>query len=178
MRIYGYIDEETTSEKTILKSSFARPSAMGFLLVAVLWCPRASATPKNSLCPLLRAFVASVPAKETRKLEFHTSWGGGFKNDTGNSLFAKNCVHNGYAPAKVACDDLMVRGQVEFAGNNAVAAITCLSPGTRFGQWIDLGRIDMTFPYRASRQARDVTIQFDEDTQLGGMVLTVAVSAY
>ena len=153
-------------------------SFLGLLCAALLWSPQASAAPPDPLCPHLRAFVKSVKARETRKLEFHTSWGGAFKGMAANTLSAKYCEHGGYAPAKAACDDLMTGGSVEFAGNNAMQAMTCLSPGTRFSSGADLSRIDMTFAYEATRRDRDVTIRFDEDPLVGGKVLTVAVSAY
>ena len=159
-------------------TNFAMPAFLGLLCIALLWCPQASATPKDSLCPDLRAFVKSVKAKETRKFEFHTSWGGAFKGMAANALSARYCEHGGYAPAKAACDDLMAGRSVEFAGNNAIQAMICLSPDTRFGAGADLSRIDMTFAYEATRRDRDVTIRFDEDPRVGGKVLTVAVSAY
>ena len=161
-----------------MNSSFARSSILGLFCAALVWCPRVSAMPKDTLCPHLRAFVVSVRAKETRTFEFHTSWGGPFKGMKENAFSAKYCDHDGYAPAKAACDDLMARGDVEFAGNNALLAMACLSPGTRFGWGTDLSRIDLTFGYVATRRDRDVTIRFDRDDQVGGMVLTVAVSAY
>jgi hypothetical protein len=139
------------------------------------------ATPKVSseqVCVPLRAFVASVKAGETRKLAFHTSWGTSFRDSTDREIYAKRCIHSGYAPAEAVCAYLTEHGQIEFSGINAMQAIECLSSGTHFGPNFQLSTVDVEFSYGTEQRGSNVTIKFDEDSKLGGMVLSITAEGY
>ncbi|TCV96388.1 hypothetical protein EC912_102739 [Luteibacter rhizovicinus] len=148
------------------------------LSTAALSCQATTKPLKDQMCAPLRAFVASVKADETRKLEFHTSWGQNFKDSTDYAFLAKRCIHDSYAPAKAVCDHLMEYGAIEFSGNNATRAIACLSPGTHFGWPFQLDRVEVSFPYGSEQRGSNVTIQFDKDSELGGMVLKITADGY
>ena len=156
-------------------AALIRPT-IGTLLV--LFGSVLAAAPRDPLCAPVRAFVDSVKASESRRLEFHTSWGQGFKDAAGYSLYAKRCDHDGYMPAKVACDALMEHGSAEFAGGNALRVLACLSPGMRFGRHVGLARIEMTVSYGSESRGSDVTIRFDHDERLGGEILAIAAEGY
>ena len=145
--------------------------------------PSTAAT-KDTFCPSLKAFVASVKPDEKREFEFQTSWGTGFKvpleakGSTSPSLLEKRCVHNGYAPAKAVCDNLMHFGSVEFPGSNAMEAIMCLSPKTKFAGRFQLQRIDAEFTRGADDRGVDITVRLVEDKALGAMVLRITADGY
>jgi hypothetical protein len=68
--------------------------------------PVGSAVP--NLCGPLRAFVQSVKPHESRAVEFHTSWGGDFKDSSdAGTVWAKRCLHFDYEPAKAVCAYLL-----------------------------------------------------------------------
>ena len=137
-----------------------------------------AAFPRDPLCAPLKAFAASVKPHETREFQFHTSWGQGFQDSDGFSLFAKRCDHGGYAPAKAACDALLENGSAEFPGLNALRVIACLSPGTRFGRQLSLERLDLALPYGTDQRGSEVTIRLDHDPELGGEVLGIGAKGY
>jgi len=160
---------------------FRWPAALLFLLV---FSQSSSAATKDTFCPRLKAFVASVKPNEKREFEFQTSWGTGFKTPPGAqgtsspSLLEKRCVHNGYEPAKAVCDNLMYFGSVEFPGSNAMEAIMCLSPKTQFAGRFQLQRIDAEFSRGTDDRGVDITVRLEEDKALGAMVLKVTADGY
>ncbi|GLQ98172.1 hypothetical protein GCM10007863_25920 [Dyella mobilis] len=72
----------------------------------------------------------------------------------------------------------MQHGQVEFAGNNALRAIECLSAGTHFADMLQLARVGVSFSYGTEERGSNVTIQYGEDNKLGGMVMTISADGY
>ncbi|WP_250633097.1 hypothetical protein [Pinirhizobacter soli] len=154
------------------------------LLFLLVFTQSSSAATKDTFCPRLKAFVASVKPNEKRELEFQTSWGTGFKvpleakGSTGPSLLEKRCVHNGYAPAKAVCDNLMHFGSVEFPGSNAMEAIMCLSPKTQFAGRFQIQRIDAEFDRGTANRGVSITVRLEEDKALGATVLRVTADGY
>jgi hypothetical protein len=154
------------------------------LLCLLAFAQPSAAASKDTFCPRLKAFAASVKPDEVRELEFQTSWGTGFKvplkakGSTGPSLLEKRCVHNGYAPAKAVCDNLMHFGSVEFPGSNAMQAIMCLSQKTQFAGRFQLQRIDAEFDRGTANRGVSITVRLDEDKELGAMVLRVIADGY
>jgi hypothetical protein len=143
-----------------------------------LWTYQIAAA-SNGLCEPLRRFVASIKPNDTRVLEFHTSWGSGFKNsDDESTIAAKRCDPNGYEPAKAVCAYLMEYGATEFSGNNAKAAVTCLSRKTYFGDRLLLDGIELSLTYGTDDRGSNVDIKFSGDDQLGGMVLSITARGY
>jgi hypothetical protein len=132
----------------------------------------------DQLCAPLRAFVASVKPDETKTLEFHTSWGGNFKDSAEPVIFAKRCNHFGYAPAKSVCACLMEYGVTEFAGNNFRRAVMCLSPRTRLDSGVSVSGASMSLTYGSPNRGASVSLEFSEDPQIGGMVLKVVAHGY
>ena len=133
----------------------------------------------SDLCGPLRRFVESVKPDETRRLEFHTSWGADFKDSAGAyAMSARRCMHFNYGPAKVVCAYLMEHGATEFAGNNAKDAIRCLSKTTRFADRLMLDGIQISFSYGSDERGSNIELQYSEDRHLGGMVLSITASGY
>lgn len=162
-----------------MKMRRASKALAAVVFTAALYPTHAAARiQKDGLCAPLRAFVGSVKKGETRKIEFHTSWGQGFKGSPTNTFAEKRCIDNGYAPAKAACDRLMADGQIEFSGNDAVRAIACLSPDTHFADSLQLDRIDVQFSYGTEQRGSIVTVIFTQDSELGGMVLKISADGY
>jgi hypothetical protein len=128
----------------------------------------------------MRAFVASVNPNVTREVVFYTSWGGGFKGeeDENDTMYAKRCVHDGYAPAKVVCDSLMQSGAVEFSGHNVTRTLSCLSKHTRFAKRMQLNEGLFRFNYGTDNRGANVTVSFAEDERLGAMALRVTADGY
>lgn len=150
-----------------------------FMTMITFTCQARTNDPPDELCAPLRAFVSSVKPDKTEKIEFHTLWGGNFKDEKDqNVLYAKRCTHDGYAPAKAVCAYLMENSSVEFAGHNARRALTCLSPDTTFGSKIELNRADFSFSYGTDERGSNVSLQLDEDATIGGMVLTIVADGY
>jgi hypothetical protein len=133
----------------------------------------------HGLCGPLRKFVESVKPHESKVLEFHTSWGSGFKDsDDKLTLYAKRCDHNDYEPAKAVCAYLMKQGAIEFSGNNAKAAVMCLSQETHFGDRLLLDGIEISLTYGTDDRGSNVEIQYARDDQLGGMALSITARGY
>jgi len=89
------------------------------------------------------------------------------------------CMDGGYAPAHAVCDYFIKHGAVEFAGNNAERALACLLPGTRFGQnALSLDALDVSFYYGTPQRGSNITLSFDQDPQMGGMVLSITAQGY
>ena len=148
-------------------------------LIATLYPLRADAQERpDPLCPLLQAFVSSVPPDETREFTFHTIWGANFKDSSESALRATRCVHGEYDPAKAVCVYLVEHGAVEFSGHNAERALTCLSPGTHFAKRVDLRQGVFSLNYGTEERGSNVKILFKEDAQLGGMALQIVADGY
>ena len=139
-----------------------------------------NASARDSTCSRLREFVESVQPDETRSIQFHTNWGGNFKDSTDPTpvLYAKRCEHHQYPLAKAVCGSLMEHGAVEFSGGNAKEALSCLSRGTTFADMLQLGAGEFEFSYGTDDRGSNVTIKFGEDPKLGGMVLDITAAGY
>jgi len=150
------------------------------LVVAGLFAAMPLAEAANAdLCGPLRRFVESVKPGETRRLEFHTSWLADFKDSAGADIVsAKRCMHFDYGPAKVVCAYLMEHSATEFADNNAKDAIRCLSKKTRFADRLALDGIQISFSYGSDERGSHIDLQYSEDPQLGGMILSITASGY
>jgi hypothetical protein len=133
-----------------------------------------------SLCAPLRAFAASVHKDQAKSIEFHTSWLADFKGGNPKAIGAfTRCFDQGYAPAHAVCSYLSKKGAVEFAGNNARQALVCLLPGTRFGQHdLAVDALDVSFYFGTPQHGSNMTIRFDPDQKMGGMVLTIIADGY
>lgn len=137
-----------------------------------------TAQASNGLCGPLLEFVESVKPNEERGLKFHTSWGSNFNGEGDPALAAKRCEHNGYESAKKVCACLMGHGATEFAGNNAKEVISCLSSRTRFSPRTQLHVISLSMSYGTENRGDSVDIDYTEDMELGGMVLSIVVRGY
>ncbi len=155
-----------------------RLALTGIMLSSIAGCQTIPETAADALCKPLQEFVASIGPNVTQEVVFYTSWGGGFKGDDERTLFAKRCNHQGYEPAKAVCDSLMKSGAVEFSGNNAKRAVSCLSPRTRFAERMQLNRADFEFSYGSDDRGANVKIRFTEDSNLGAMALHVIANGY
>jgi hypothetical protein len=139
----------------------------------------AAAPSRDPLCAPLRAFVKSVSAGETQTIEFHTVWGGGFKSDTARTIYEKQCVDHGYQPAKVACKYLMQHAAIEFSGDNAERAVSCLSPATRFGSPMSLDRLDLSFAFGTPNRGSNITVSYGPSTNnMRGTVMLITAEGY
>ncbi len=143
-------------------------------IISLAACLPASAA--IELCEPLRAFAASVNPGESRVLKFHTIWGGNFKDRDQEAVGAKRCEHSNYPPAVAVCTYLMKYGMIEFAGQNAKAALECLSRPTRFDAAAKLKSISMSVKYGDEERGSLVEIEFHEHAALGGMVLAITAS--
>jgi hypothetical protein len=133
----------------------------------------------KGLCEPLRKFAESVKPNESKVLEFHTSWGSGFKDsDDKLTLSAKRCDHKGYEPAKAVCEYFMEHGATEFAGNNAKDAVMCLSERTRFADRMQLDGIELSLTYGTKERGSNVDIRYSPDGHLGGMILSITARGY
>jgi hypothetical protein len=137
-----------------------------------------TASAADGLCAPLRKFVESVKPDDTKILKFHTSWGSNFKDSDVESLWAKRCEHDNYKPAKSVCTYLMEHGATEFSGNNAKAAVTCLSSKTQFAPRTQLDAISLSLMYGTENRGDNVDVEYTDDKELGGMVLSITVRAY
>ena len=152
--------------------------ATAWVVAMVLACPAMARPETDPICAHLRAFAGSVTPGETRTVEFRTAWGGGFRGTTGFVLYEKRCEHFHYAPGNALCDSLMKDGYVEFAGNNALRAITCLSPALQIRRNYHLARIDIELPYGTDQRGSTVAIRFDDDKDVGGELLSITAEGY
>ncbi len=115
---------------------------------------------------------------ETRTLEFHTSWGGNFKDSAERAISAKRCNHFGYGPAESVCAYLIEHGATEFSGNNFKRAVMCLSPKTRLDSGLSVSGATMSLTYGSPDRGAHVSLEFSEDSQIGGMVLKLAADGF
>jgi len=154
---------------------------LSILVVAMLVTPplcAEGAPAHKSLCTQLRAFARSVATGQTQSLEFHTVWGGDFKSVTSRTLYEKQCIDHGYQPAKVVCKFLMQHGAVEFSGNNAKSAVSCLSSATRFASSMRLDGLDVSFPFCTSNRGSNITVSCGPATKMRGMVMAITARGY
>lgn len=155
------------------------PFAFILLVAAIASFPEASAGSGDPLCRPLRGFVSSVRPGEAREFVFHTRWGGGFNDSPGEQvIYAKRCIHNGYAPAKAVCEYLMDHGAVEFSGNNVKRALVCLSPGTHFANQVELNQGAFSLSYGSQKRGSLLAVEFKEDVDIGGMVMSIKAEGY
>jgi hypothetical protein len=135
-------------------------------------------TKADPICAPLKAFVTSVKPHEERKIEFQTAW---FSRSTsaGLGFLGKSCDHGNYDPAKVACASLIKHSSTEFAGNNAMRVIACLSPATRFAPFVQLEHIDVEFSYGSSNRGQNVSVDLQPgNAQDDPRILTIEVNGY
>lgn len=148
------------------------------IALITIWLPVMATAKSDPLCRPLREFIRSVQPGETRSLEFHTSWGGNFKDSSEPVIFAKRCDHYGYGPAESVCAYLMGYGAVEFSENNLKHALMCLSPKTRIGSDLSFSKTGISLMYDNPDHSNHVALEFNEDSRIGGMVLKVVASGY
>ncbi|QNH10992.1 hypothetical protein [Xanthomonas sp. SI] len=149
------------------------------IVFALAWLPAQTAIAKTDpLCAPLRAFVQSVKPDESKSFEFHTSWGGNFKDSAEPAIFAKRCNHFGYDPAQPLCAYLMEHGSIEFSDNNFKRAVMCLSSKTRLDSGLSVSEATISVSYGNDERGAHVSLEFAEDTQVGGMVLKVTADGY
>jgi hypothetical protein len=132
----------------------------------------------DPLCAPLRTFVRSVLADQTRTLPFNTVWGGDFKSMASRSIYQKQCIAHGYAPAEAVCKVLMQHGAVEFSGYNAMRAVACLSPDTRFASGVRLQHLQISFAFGTPNRGSTVTISYGAASKKRGMVMRITAEGY
>jgi hypothetical protein len=149
------------------------------IAATVAWLPtQAAVAGTDPLCAPLRAFVRSVKPDDTRSFDFHTLWGGNFKDEAEPAIYAKRCNHAGYEPANRVCEYLMEHGATEFSDNNLERAVTCLSRKTRFAPGLSFSETGISFSYGTDDRGAMVKVRYGQDDQIGGMVLTVTAEGY
>jgi hypothetical protein len=147
------------------------------LLLLVPLC--ASGAPnQDPLCAPLREFAKSVVAGQTHTVEFHTVWGGDFKSVTARTMYATRCIDHGYQPAKVVCTSLMQHGAIEFSGNNAKSAVSCLSSATHFASPMNLDGLDVSFSFGTPNRGSNITVTYGPATKMRGMVMVITAAGY
>jgi hypothetical protein len=147
-------------------------------LLGILPLDALAGAQQDLLCAPLREFARSTQPGQTRTLEFHTVWGGDFKNVSSRSLFESQCLDHGYAPAAKVCKILMQQGAIEFSGLNATHALTCLSPGTRFASAMRIEQIDSSFNFGGPNHGSDITLSYGPASAMRGMVLVITAAGY
>ena len=133
---------------------------------------------RDELCAPLLDFARSVGPDEQRSISFHTSWGGNFRNDLEPAIFAKQCMHGDYGPAKAVCSYLIEHGATEFAGRNAQRALSCLATGTQFGPDVDLSQGMFHIRFGVPNRGSHITVEYARDQEIGGMVLRINADGY
>lgn len=159
-----------------MSGQMKRPLRIALAVAALGHLQLGACAPKDPLCVPLHAFVAAVQPGESKEFAFHTMWGGPFKDEPSEQvLYETRCIHNDFEPGKAVCSYLSKHGHVEFSYIEAKRALECLSPGTRFGSPVTLHRGAFTLRYGTDRR---VKIVYDEDSEIGGMVLRIAAEGY
>ena len=148
------------------------------LVFAAVTASASSPSSSDELCGPLNAFAESVGPDDVRSIAFHTSWGSNFRNDPEPAIYAKQCVHGDYEPARAVCEYLFEHGAIEFAGGNVERVLTCLAPGTNFGPDLDLTRGRFHVGFGTPDRGSHITVEFQEDQELGGMVLRIEADGY
>lgn len=72
----------------------------------------------------------------------------------------------------------MEHGATEFSGNNAKAAVTCLSARSRIAAGVRLRAISVSFSVGTEERGSLVDVEFTEDADLGGMILSITADGY
>jgi len=134
--------------------------------------------PQDLLCAPLRAFAKSIAPGQTRAVEFHTVWGGDFKSMTARSLYTIQCIDHGYQPGKAVCNVLMHDGAIEFSGNNAKRAVSCLSPATQWGSPMMLDGLELSFSYGTPNRGSNITVSYGPASKERGMVMVIEAVGY
>ena len=148
-------------------------------LIAFSLSPMMAAAKPDPLCAPIVAFVTSVDENDAeRTLKFRTSWGSNFKDERGGAIAAKRCEPGDYAPAIAACAALMEHGAIEFSRSNFSRVLMCLSPKTRLGKHVWFHRGALTLIRGTDDRGNHVELEFDEDKEIGGMVLVVTTDGY
>jgi hypothetical protein len=155
-----------------------RLAISAMLIPAIAGCQTVQESASDPLCRPLQAFVASVAPNATREVVFYTSWGSDFKGGDKDTISAKRCDHGGYEPARAVCDSLMANGAMEFSGNNATRAVSCLSKDTQFADRMQLGHGEFRFNYGTDDRGANVTVGFAEEPRLGAMALRITADGY
>ena len=132
----------------------------------------------DPLCAPLRKFVESVEPKQTKSLTFHTVWGGNFKGESRETIYAARCIDNGYAPAKAVCESLLKRSSKEFPSINVKRSLACLSPKTVFGTDLKLRQAEFEIDYGSDDDGSVVTVKFYEDLEMGSTALSISAKRY
>ncbi len=94
------------------------------------------------------------------------------------TLAAKACERPDDPVAVKLCDYWVENSSTEFAGINAVRAIECLSPDTKFARPVSVHVISMQFSFGSPNRGSLVDITLQEDAEVGGMALRVEASGY
>lgn len=138
----------------------------------------ATAGEPDPLCLPVKQFVASVSAGEIHELAFHTYWGSNFKTENETAISAKNCLHQGYGPAKPACQALMDHGAVEFSNTNAERVVTRLVPSNHWRKHVHLEQGALSLQYGTDSRGANITVSHEIDEEMGGMVLRLRAAGY
>ncbi|MEZ5463751.1 MAG: hypothetical protein R3F22_00705 [Lysobacteraceae bacterium] len=133
---------------------------------------------ESELCRSLKSFVESVKPDETRTIEFHTSWGTGFKGSSKWAMFEKRCIHEEYPAAVNACDLLMEHGAVEFSSQNFSDVLSCLSPKTRISPEVRVEVAEVSFPRGTHDRGAHINLAFGWNEDIGGMSLKIQADGY
>lgn len=152
--------------------------AVCLVLLSILLGNAAAASEPDPFCLPIRRFVASVDPGDVREFAFHTSWGSNFKNAKEPAFIARQCQHEGYAPARLACQVLMEDGAVEFSNTNAERVVVCLAPDHRWGEHVHLEQGSISLDYGTDDRGSNVSVSYGKDNEMGGMVLRVSASGY
>lgn len=72
----------------------------------------------------------------------------------------------------------MKYGSAEFAGNNVLRVVSCLSPDTHFASGVKIEHAAFSFHYGNDGSGSEVIVEFNESEALGAMVLKVTVEGY
>lgn len=123
-------------------------------------------------------FIESVKPQQTKSLQFRTAWGSNFQDAAEPAMSAKRCDHFGDGAAEAVCAYLMEHGSTEFSDNNFKRAVMCLSPRTRLDSGLSVSEATVSITYGGSDRGAKVSLDFSEDSQIGGMALSVAADGY
>lgn len=148
-------------------------------LLVLLAVSLSASAATDPLCAPLRAFAASIKPGQDHELVFRTAWGSGFKDTQDEGVFyAKRCEGASYKEAEPVCASLMKEASVEFANLNAMRAITCLSPKTRFAGRTAFEHGEFTLMYGNEQRGANITLTFEPDDKVGGMALHILAKGY
>ena len=72
----------------------------------------------------------------------------------------------------------MQYGAVEFSGNNAKAAVMCLSPTTSFASPMALDALGVSFSYGTPNRGSNISISYRPADEVRGMALVITAAGY